>query len=124
MTLRERDLSAMPADITAVAVAAQAVRADRRERGGRPAKRAGVRGRSGDVPEDERRLVDGGVLALPRASLPPGARDGLGRWQPERGSPRGAATSLPPANLDLNPPDRRMGIASVIGRADDCLRER
>lgn len=73
--------------------------------------------------EVERKIADGGVLALLRAYLTQGVMDGLEQWQPERGSPQGAVVSPLLANLYLNPLDWRMAERGyqVVRYADDLV---
>ena len=73
--------------------------------------------------EVERKIADGGVLALLRAYLTQGVMDGLEQWQPESGSPQGAVISPLLANLYLDPLDRRMAEAGfqMVRYADDLV---
>jgi RNA-directed DNA polymerase len=73
--------------------------------------------------EVERKIADGGVLALLRAYLSQGVMDGLEQWQPERGSPQGAVVSPLLANLYLDPLDRWMAEAGhqMVRYADDMV---
>jgi RNA-directed DNA polymerase len=73
--------------------------------------------------EVERKIADGGVLALLRAYLTQGVMDGLEQWQPESGSPQGAVISPLLANRYLDPLDRRMAKAGcqMVRYADDLV---
>jgi len=73
--------------------------------------------------EVERKVADGGVLALLRAYLSQGVMDGLEQWQPESGSPQGAVVSPLLANLYLNPLDWQMAQqgSQMVRYADDMV---
>jgi RNA-directed DNA polymerase len=75
------------------------------------------------VTEVERKIADGGVLALLRAYLSQGVMDGLEQWQPERGSPQGAVVSPLLANLYLDPLDWQMAQQGyqMVRYADDMV---
>jgi len=73
--------------------------------------------------EVERRIADGGVLALLRAYLTQRVMDGLEQWQPESGSPQGAVISPVLANLYLDPLDWQMAKRGfqMVRYADDMV---
>src|SRR3954470_22784841 len=73
--------------------------------------------------EVERRIADGGVLALLRAYLTQRVMDGLEQWQPESGSPQGAVISPVLANLYLDPLDWQLAEhgQQMVRYADDMV---
>ena len=75
------------------------------------------------VTEVERKIADGGVLALLRAYLTQGVMDGLEQWQPESGTPQGAVVSPLLANLYLDRLDWQMAEQGyqMIRYADDMV---
>ena len=78
------------------------------------------------VTEVERKIADGGVLALLRTYLTQGVLDGLEQWQPESGSPQGAVVSPLLSNLYLDPLDWRMAETGyqMVRYADDSAPRR